>query len=121
VFFNPVQCLQSSIDKRPYQYLKIKNTTIMRTSLRCNQNSKWRTAMTGGVKAFLTLFLLIFLTTKLTAQITIDGDPGDWCNTLATQPIKALVTDPRGNGVLDNQFTQGSKDFMTQLAHCGGK
>ncbi|MBB1284372.1 hypothetical protein HRH25_08315, partial [Flavisolibacter sp. BT320] len=84
----------------------------MRTSNRCYQNSKWRTAITGGVKAFLTLFFLIFLATKSTAQINIDGDPSDWCNTLATQPIKAYVPDPRGNGVLDNQFTQGSKDFM---------
>ncbi len=64
------------------------------------------------------LFLFFFATpfnpSGLLAQtITVDGNPIDWAsgnfNLFAT---KKYVADPKGNGVVDNQFTEGSKDFL---------
>ena len=49
------------------------------------------------------------------AEICIDGDPSDWDvlhNTSPTAPTYSHTPDPFGGGVLDDQFTQGSKDFF---------
>ena len=96
----------------------------MRTSTRCSRVvPKWRTCLASGIKAFLMLFLLFSVSQNLSAQctaclpvspghISIDGSPCDWASTnLALIPIHTYVPDPHGNGVLDNAFTLGSKDF----------
>src|SRR5436190_6629151 len=45
--------------------------------------------------------------------IVVDGNPCDWSSgNFSTFPIKSYMTDPFGNGVVDNQFTEGSKDFF---------
>src|SRR5262245_13741704 len=64
------------------------------------------------VRITLTLLLLNFFVQNTSAQtIRIDGNsvsiPGEWNQAFITH-----VQDPFGNGVLDNQFTQGSKDFF---------
>ena len=98
----------------------------MRTSTRCNRGGpQWRTRIAGSVKTVLTLCLLFIISQNLSAQtcttclpvtpgqITIDGSPCDWNSTnLAGVAIKQYTPDPFGNGVLDNQFTEGSKDFQ---------
>ncbi|HEX7902712.1 MAG TPA: hypothetical protein VF487_02455 [Chitinophagaceae bacterium] len=69
-------------------------------------------------------FLGSFFVTNLSAQcpagactapgtIVIDGNPCDWSSTnFATFAIKSYQLDKFGNGVVDSQFTQGSKDFF---------
>ncbi|MFD2516275.1 hypothetical protein, partial [Salinimicrobium flavum] len=50
-----------------------------------------------------------------TTQICIDGDPDDWDalhNATTTAPTYSHTPDPFGGGVLDDQFTQGSKDYF---------
>ena len=42
------------------------------------------------------------------AGFVVDGNPCDWSNA----PAGARIGDPFGTGVLDDQFTQGSKDFF---------
>jgi len=64
------------------------------------------------VRITLTLLLLNFFVQNTSAQIIkIDGNStsfaGEWNQAFITH-----VQDPFGNGVLDNQFTQGSKDFF---------
>ena len=45
--------------------------------------------------------------------IVVDGNPCDWNSTnFSTFPIRSYMPDPFGNGVVDNQFTEGSKDFF---------
>src|SRR5829696_4312488 len=120
------QSQKSSIDKEPYQYLVIKKQqSIMRTSTQRCRPKIGRTGLAGGFKVFLTLLLLSLVTQNVSAQciacstfvntgtITIDGNPCDWrSSNLAGVAIKTYTPDPFGNGVLDNQFTEGSKDFM---------
>src|SRR5215203_2047263 len=98
----------------------------MRTSTRCTRGGpQWRTRIAGSVKTVLTLCLLFIISQNLSAQtcttclpvtagqITIDGSPCDWnSSNLAGVTIKQYTPDPFGNGVLDNQFTEGSKDFF---------
>src|SRR5436190_5958647 len=46
-------------------------------------------------------------------KITIDGNPYDWSLTnLNTFPVHSYQLDAFGNGVVDSQFTEGSKDFF---------
>ncbi len=59
------------------------------------------------MRLVLLLLLGLFFMTRASAQFIVDGNPIDWNAT----PAGAHVQDPFGNGVLDNQFTQGSKDF----------
>jgi hypothetical protein len=65
---------------------------------------------------FLFLFLLTFTTNKVNAQFTsagIDGNPQEWTvANINSVPIHAFVHDAFGNGVVDSQFTEGSKDFL---------
>jgi large repetitive protein len=100
--------------------------TIMRTSTRCNRNvPRGRTRFASSVTVLLTLFLLFFVSTNVSAQcgtcgtptgtIVVDGNPCDWRNanlSLIPGIIRSYQADPFGNGVLDNQFTEGSKDFL---------
>src|SRR5829696_5150047 len=97
----------------------------MRTSTQRCRPKIGRTLWAGGFKLFLTLILLSFVSHNLSAQciacstyvntgtIVIDGNPCDWrSSNLAGVAIKNYTPDPFGNGVLDNNFTQGSKDFF---------
>ncbi|MEO7462959.1 MAG: hypothetical protein ABIT96_09540, partial [Ferruginibacter sp.] len=77
----------------------------------------------------LMFFGTMFMSVKLTAQnvvcpapsactvpagtIVVDGNPCEWSlANMATFPINSYIPDPFGSGTLDNQFTQGSKDFF---------
>ena len=55
------------------------------------------------------LFLLggFLIPAKLSAQVNIDGNSTEW-SAYGTPPH---IQDPFGNGVVDNQFTEGTKDF----------
>src|SRR4030095_16414841 len=45
--------------------------------------------------------------------IVIDGNPCDWnLANFSTFPIRSYQQDAFGNGVVDSQFTEGSKDFF---------
>jgi len=65
-------------------------------------------------KMFLLVLLAALGSTNLFAQtITIDGNPSDWNSTnFNSFLIKKYQLDAFGNGVVDNQFTEGSKDFF---------
>src|SRR5215213_7229206 len=99
----------------------------MRTSTRCTRGGpQWRTRFASGVKITLTLCLLFIISQNSRAQcvacstyagpagqIVIDGNPCDWrSSNLSGVVIKTYTADPFGSGVVDNSFTQGSKDFM---------
>ena len=63
------------------------------------------------------ILLLLFLMAAgdgLMAQIiNIDGNPYDWnASNFNLFPIRTYQGDAYGNGVVDNQFTEGSKDFF---------
>ncbi|WP_163411208.1 hypothetical protein [Flavobacterium ajazii] len=63
-------------------------------------------------KSIISLILLIglFLFSNFSAAqvITIDGQTGDWSGNSSVKHVQ----DAFGNGVVDNQFTEGSKDFL---------
>jgi len=65
---------------------------------------------------FLCIFLFAFTTSKVNAQFTaatIDGNPQEWTQAnINTIPIHSFIHDAFGNGVVDSQFTEGSKDFL---------
>jgi hypothetical protein len=65
--------------------------------------------------SFLLGFMFLFLWAGFSASaqtITIDGNPIDWSDPLVrSNPTYTHVIDDWGKGT-DNQFTQGSKDFM---------
>jgi hypothetical protein len=96
----------------------------MRTSTRCNRDvPRGRTRWARGVTTLLTLVLLFVISQSVSAQCTtctpviaghiaVDGSPCDWNSTnLSLIPIHTYIPDAHGNGVVDNSFTQGSKDF----------
>jgi hypothetical protein len=80
--------------------------------------TKFRNVSEGIVRSasriglFLLLLTSMFFSINLKAQcpagFVVDGNPCDWNNA----PAGARIGDPFGTGVLDNQFTQGSKDFF---------
>ena len=62
-----------------------------------------------GISSLILLLVIFLFSNFLSAQIiTVDGDTGDW----SANPSVKHVQDPFGNGVVDNQFTEGSKDFL---------
>ncbi|HEU5166393.1 MAG TPA: hypothetical protein VFU29_12665, partial [Chitinophagaceae bacterium] len=65
---------------------------------------------------FLCAFFIAFTTTKVSAQFTaagIDGNPQEWTQAnINSIPIHSFIHDAFGNGVVDSQFTEGSKDFL---------
>jgi hypothetical protein len=74
---------------------------------KCLMNLR-KTIMT--VLLFCSVFLL---NTTIKAQIVIDGNPSEWGTVAVTGlPYYVYVSDSYGSGMLDNGFTQGSKDFM---------
>ena len=66
-----------------------------------------------GISSLILLLILFLFSNFLIAQVTIDGNPIEWGTAAVTgQPIYSYQSDPFGSGVVDNQFTNGSKDFM---------
>src|SRR4030095_6208602 len=65
---------------------------------------------------FLCAFFMAFTTTNVSAQFTaagIDGNPQEWTvSNINSIPIHSFIHDAFGNGVVDSQFTLGSKDFL---------
>jgi hypothetical protein len=65
---------------------------------------------------FLCAFLMAFMTSNVSAQFTsagIDGNPQEWTQAnINSIPIHSFIHDAFGNGVVDSQFTEGSKDFL---------
>jgi hypothetical protein len=65
---------------------------------------------------FLCAFFMAFTTSKVSAQFTaagIDGNPQEWTQAnINSIPIHSFIHDAFGNGVVDSQFTEGSKDFL---------
>ncbi len=65
---------------------------------------------------FLCAFLMAFIIGKVNAQFTsagIDGNPQEWTQAnINSIPIHSFIHDAFGNGVVDSQFTEGSKDFF---------
>jgi hypothetical protein len=63
-----------------------------------------------GISSLILLLILFLFSNFLSAQqvIIIDGNTSDWSGNLSIKHVQ----DPFGNGVVDNQFTQGSKDFL---------
>ena len=65
-----------------------------------------------GISSLILLLILFLFSNFLSAQvITVDGLTSDWSN----NPSVKHVQDPFGNGVVDNQFTEGSKDFLPAI------
>ncbi|MDP4282270.1 MAG: SprB repeat-containing protein, partial [Bacteroidota bacterium] len=76
------------------------------------------TRIKRSVAILLLLFPALFLNFTTKAQIVydwpfvVDGNPIEWTSdSVVALPTYQHITDPFGNTV-DNQFTQGSKDFM---------
>ncbi|MDT0552656.1 hypothetical protein, partial [Urechidicola vernalis] len=67
----------------------------------------------GIKKSFLFIGILIIGLGSLQAQVEIDGDPTEWGTTdVIDLPTHQHNVDFYGNGVVDDQFTTGSKDFF---------
>ena len=62
-----------------------------------------------GIGSLILLFILFLFSNFLTAQpIVIDGRTNEWSGNSNVIHFQ----DPFGNGTIDNQFTEGSKDFL---------
>ncbi|MBI2731126.1 MAG: hypothetical protein HYX40_10305 [Sphingobacteriales bacterium] len=80
---------------------------------------------TGWVRKLkqLTVFLLLLITGFVSkAQFSvanIDGNPIEWSITNVNSiPIHAYTLDKFGSGVVDDQFSTGTKDFFTAPGTC---
>ncbi|MBF2710045.1 hypothetical protein, partial [Flavobacterium soyangense] len=77
------------------------------------ENSHLYESSSRGISSLILLLILFLFSNFLSAQITVDGNPTEWGTSAVTSlPIYTYQADPFGNGVVDNQFTNGSKDFM---------
>ncbi|MCK5402053.1 MAG: hypothetical protein KAJ28_10505, partial [Flavobacteriaceae bacterium] len=67
-----------------------------------------------SIAGFAVVMLFLLSANNLQAQVVdIDGNPFEWGTLqITTLPTHDYVHDPSGGGVVDNQFTEGSKDFM---------
>jgi len=66
-----------------------------------------------GISSLILLLILFLFSNFLSAQINVDGNPTEWGTTAPLLNGYKHVGDPFGNGVVDSQFTNGSKDFFT--------
>ena len=113
----------------------MKDFTMSRYSLE-KENQKKRKRGGFYFKSFVLLSsLLIFTATSSWGQCTpeqvdalftieVDGQPGDWnLLDLSPQVTYSHISDPWGSGVVDDQFTQGSKDpdFVEDLRWSDGQ
>ena len=63
----------------------------------------------NSITSLFMLLILFLFSNFLSAQIiTVDGSTSDWSNNLSVKHVQ----DAFGNGVVDDQFTEGSKDFL---------
>jgi uncharacterized protein YjdB len=101
----------------------LKNSTMMNkllhTFVRKGEKNKHGGNWIWQRILFLLFFVTAFSSAELKAQITptIDGNPIEWNRALLTDnfnlfAVKKYAADAYGNGVVDNQFTEGSKDFF---------
>ncbi len=74
-----------------------------------NEKRHSNRSSSGGISSLILLLILFLFSNFLSAQIiTVDGLTNDWSG----NPAVKHVQDAFGNGVVDNQFTEGSKDFL---------
>jgi hypothetical protein len=100
--------------------LKIRQMNkLLHAFLRKGKKSKRSTNWPGVLMLVLVMLASAFSPIGLTAQVipTIDGNPIEWNRALPTDnfnlfAVKKYAPDAFGNGVVDNQFTEGSKDFF---------
>src|SRR6476620_5883609 len=78
-----------------------------------NGNPRGLSNALKSMGSMILLFVLFLWPTVSSAQITIDGNPADWNSAVFnTFPIRKYVFDPRGTGVIDNQFTSSKYFFL---------
>jgi uncharacterized protein YjdB len=100
--------------------LKIRQMNkLLHAFLRKGEKSKRCTNWPGVLMLVLVMLASAFSPVSLTAQVTptIDGNPIEWNRALPGDnfnlfAVKKYAPDAFGNGVVDNQFTEGSKDFF---------
>jgi hypothetical protein len=92
---------------------------LLHAFLRKGEKSKRSTNWLGIMMLVLVMLASAFSPASLTAQVipTIDGNPIEWNRALPADnfnlfAVKQYAPDAFGNGVVDNQFTEGSKDFF---------
>jgi len=82
----------------------------------CNLSSCWLNLNKSlkSITGFAVVMLFLLSMHNMQAQqVNIDGNPFEWGTVQITSlPTFQYVLDPSGNGVVDDQFTEGSKDFM---------
>ena len=94
----------------------IQNHVIMKKNYNSSFKKPWR---------FLFSFLILFLCFGFLSfadippyPMEIDGNPQEWCcSDITGSPTFTHVNDPFSTGVLDNQFTMGSKDYNETTAN----
>jgi hypothetical protein len=94
---------------------KIKNMTMDFLHAFFRKDDKRRKWISTRI-LILCAFFMAFTTNKVSAQFTsagIDGNPQEWTQAnINSIPIHSFIHDAFGNGVVDSQFTEGSKDFL---------
>ena len=81
----------------------------------------------GSLLVLMIFGLAMLMPSNMNAQtITVDANPADWAALQAMDPQPPTYThvqDKFGSGVIDDQFTEGSKDFFqaTDLAWADGQ
>lgn len=77
-----------------------------------------------GLRSIVSMLMLFLFSNFVSAQIPppcingngiicIDGDPIDWnASNFSNFPLRSYELDHYGSGVVDDQYTQGSKDFF---------
>src|SRR5690349_18026884 len=100
--------------------LKIRQMNkLLHAFLRKGEKSKRCTNWPWILMLVLVMLASAFSPGSLTAQVipTIDGNPIEWNRATPASnfnqfAVKQYQLDAFGNGVVDNQFTEGSKDFF---------
>jgi len=96
----------------------VPNPTVLKTRYRFK---------IGSLLVLMIFGLAMFMPSRINAQsIIVDANPDDWAvlQALSPQPATyAHIGDNFGNGVIDDQFTEGAKDFFeaTDLAWADGQ
>jgi uncharacterized protein YjdB len=92
---------------------------LLHTFQRKGEKNKYGSNCIWQQMLFLLFFVTAFSFTELKAQVapTIDGNPIEWNranpgDNFNLFAVKQYSPDAFGNGVVDNQFTEGSKDFF---------
>lgn len=87
-----------------------KNVSVHETWVRTIRGARTKWA---HLCSLFVIALLVNFSNPVAAQITVDGNPIEWGTGAVTGlPSFTYIANPFGNGVVDNQFTEGSKDFL---------